>query len=73
MIGAAVSPLGAALGLFNRPKPPDPLPTATRDDTLTMIGREDTLSRRRGGAADILTSARGAEAAPASAKQLLGQ
>lgn len=68
-----ISPLGHALGLFKKVKPPSPLPVAQRDDTLRAIGTEDALMKRRGGAADILTGAGGAEAGPASAKDLLGQ
>lgn len=72
-IGTLISPIGSALGLFKKSKTPSPLPVATRDDTLRAISGEDALAKRRGGAADILTGAGGAEAGPSSAKQLLGQ
>lgn len=73
LVQTAISPVATALGLFKKPKIPSALPTATRDDTLRSIAQEDALSKRRGGAADILTGAGGAEAGPASAKDLLGQ
>jgi hypothetical protein len=72
-VGALISPVASALGLFKKPKINSPLPAATRDDTLRAIGQEDALAKRRGGAADILTGAGGAEAGPSSAKDLLGQ
>ncbi len=73
-VGALISPVASALGLFKKPpKPKSALPAATRDDTLRAISQEDKLSKRRGGAADILTGADGAEASPGSAKDLLGQ
>lgn len=70
-----LSPLGAAVGLFKKPKdPPKPLPTVSRDDVISGIARDDMLRRRRGGAADMLTGATGAEVtAPTSAKDLLGE
>lgn len=47
-----------------------PIPTATRDDAMVSI--DDELLRRRGGAADILTGATGAEAALSGGKLVLG-
>jgi hypothetical protein len=74
LVKTAISPVATALGLFKKPKAPAvPLTQATRDDTLRAIAQDDTLARRRGGAADILTGAGGAEAGPVSAKDLLGQ
>lgn len=74
VFGAFLSPVAAALGVFKKPKAAAaPMAPAARDDTLRAIAQEDALSKRRGGAADILTGAGGAEAGPASAKDLLGQ
>lgn len=70
-----VSPLAAVAGLF-KPKTQQTAtasPTLSRDDTLRSLQKDDELRRRRGGAADILTGADGAEPAPAGAKALLGQ
>lgn len=68
-----LSPLGYAAGLFKKPKkPPVAQRPATRDDVATRISQEDEMLKRRGSLADILTGDSGAEAAPASAKQLLG-
>lgn len=61
----AFSPLLAAIGL-TRPKVPKPgqQPIPTRDDARAAIDANDELARRRGGAADILSGARGVEAPP---------
>lgn len=62
-----------AIGLVpKRPKMPAPLPVPTRSNAAERA-RIDALRSRRGGAADFLTGSGGAEAAPASAKELLGQ
>ena len=52
--------------LFNKPKPPPAIQPVTRDDAMTAAERQDALLRRRGGAADIMTGALGAEPAPGS-------
>lgn len=72
VLQTAISPAATALGLFKKPKAPKALPAPGRDDTLRSIAQEDALAKRRGGAADILTGVGGAEAGPASAKDLLG-
>lgn len=69
----ALPAIFGAVGLAAKtPKVPKPLPIATRDDARGLAERERELSRRRGGAADILTGTSGAEAGPGSAKELLG-
>lgn len=68
-----LSPLGAAVGLFKKPKLPAPSPVPTRDDAARAAMRDDSLRKRRGGAADILTDAGGAEAAAPGVKTLVGQ
>jgi hypothetical protein len=63
--------------IFGKKKPkqqetiPAPLPTATRDDAQSEAEKRLELARRRGGAADIVTGAYGAEA-PAGGKTVLG-
>jgi hypothetical protein len=44
---------------------------ATRDDAREGIERDNELRRRRGGAADIITGRRGAEAAAGSTGKLV--
>lgn len=70
------APLRAVLktvGLIQTPgKPPAALPGAQRDDARAEIDREDELRRRRGGAADLVTGASGAEAPTTGGKQTLG-
>ncbi len=62
-----------ALGLVPKyPKLPAPQPVATRDDAEAQLQGADALARRRGGAADIITGAGGAEAGKGG-KPLLGQ
>jgi len=70
-----LSPIVGVASLLKKPKdPPKPLPTVSRDDVISSIAKDDMLRRRRGGAADMLTGASGAElAAPSSAKDLLGE
>ncbi|HEV2747625.1 MAG TPA: hypothetical protein VGW34_10045 [Allosphingosinicella sp.] len=64
-LGWVASPLLSAVGVINKsPKAPSPLPAATRDDARGAIADQDEIRRRRGGAADIITGAAGAEAAP---------
>lgn len=70
---ALISPLGAVVGLFKKPKLPAPAPMPTRDDAARAAMKEDNLRKRRGGAADILTGTGGAEAAATGAKTLVGQ
>lgn len=53
-------------------KPPAPLPTVTRDTARDQAMANDELLRRRGGAADILNGASGAEPAQATGKATLG-
>lgn len=57
---------------LSAPKQPTVAPIARRDDALGAIRNERRLQRRRGGAADILTSSDGAEAGPSGVKALLG-
>jgi hypothetical protein len=72
VIKTIVSPIGAALGLFGKPKAPKaplPLPTATpRANSVAM----DALANRRGAAANMRTGSTGAESS-AGKKSLLGQ
>lgn len=70
-----LSPVAGVLSLLTpkAPKLPAPLATPTRDDAAKLIENDDALRKRRGGAADILTGAGGAEAgAAATGKQTLG-
>lgn len=65
--------LGAGIkAIAGKKKKPAPvgLPPATRDDAAVSL--DDELLRRRGGAADILTGATGAEAALSGGKLVLG-
>lgn len=68
--------LGIVSNLFShKPKPqalPAPLPTATRDDALAAAEQADALRRRRGGAADMVTGAYGAEPLGGTGKATLG-
>jgi hypothetical protein len=72
-IGWVVSPLLSALGVFKGPKmkAPGPNKIPTRDDARDQADRVTELARRRGGAADIVTGAYGAEAG-AGGKTTLG-
>lgn len=54
------------------PKQPAVAPIPRRDDALAMFRSDQRMQRRRGGAADILTGANGAEAGPVGVKALLG-
>lgn len=53
------------------PELPAPIPVPSRDDARATIAAQDALRKRRGGAADILTGAGGAEAG-ATGKATLG-
>lgn len=74
-----LSPVGAAIGLFKRPKVPSPAQSVlmprgiTRNDAVDARMRDDERRRRRGVGANILTGSRGAEATTAGGKVLLGQ
>lgn len=72
-LGFLVSPLLSAIGVFKpkTPKIPSPTPIPTRDDARDAADRATELARRRGGAADIVTGAYGAEAG-AGGKTTLG-
>lgn len=58
--------LGLLAGLLHKPKAPPPVKPVTVDQAAQAAARQDELLRRRGGAADIVTGASGAEAAPAA-------
>jgi len=49
-----------------------PLPMATRDDAKARVNLSDEMLRRKGGAADIITGVRGAEAPSPGGKLVLG-
>jgi hypothetical protein len=72
---ALISPVGAALGLFGKPKAaapapgPVPLPTITPRSNAAI---SDALARRRGSAANQLIGGGGAESSAAPKKTLLG-
>lgn len=70
----ALAPIASLL--FGKKKAADPVQprtTATRDDAIAAANANDELLRRKGGAADILTSVRGAEAPSGGLKTALGQ
>jgi len=72
LLKAAISPIGAALGLFNKPKAADqpvPLPTITPRGNSAI---SDALASRRGSAANQLTGSSGAESSATAKKTLLG-
>lgn len=74
VLGFAFSPLLKLVGgLFKGPKPGEPPRPVTRDDAEEAARQRQELTRRRGGAADILTGAAGlgVEAGP-GAKATLG-
>lgn len=60
--------------LFKKNKKEDPKVArpAQRDDVAKRIAQESILRQRRGGAADLMTGAAGAEAAPPGIVSLLG-
>jgi hypothetical protein len=68
-----VSPIGAAVGLFKKPKVPGPTPIAQRDDVRPGQIAGDRLLRRRGGLVDLINGPAGVEPPAQSAKALLGQ
>ena len=53
-------------------RPPSPLRPVTRDDAAQAIIADDEARKRRGGAADILTGATGAEPVLTGGKLVLG-
>lgn len=68
-----VAGLGASLLKKKKPDAPvQPLTGATRDDAAARTAINDELLRRKGGAADILTGVRGAEAPSGGGKLVLG-
>ncbi len=74
LLGPALGLLGGVLGLggSKAATPVQQLPSATRDDAKAKANLNDELLRRKGGAADILTGAKGAEAPSAGLKATLG-
>lgn len=73
VIGKALGGILKAVGLVSTPgKPPAPLRSVTRDDAAVQIATEDELRRRKGGAADIINGAGGAEAVLSGGKLTLG-
>ncbi|NYT42312.1 hypothetical protein HZY97_16185 [Sphingomonas sp. R-74633] len=74
-IGGLVTAPLKALGIIPSAPPqlPAPTMTPTRDAARDAVAASDEIRRRRGGAADVLTSRMGAEAdAGATGKQTLG-
>lgn len=72
-IGKVLGSVLKAVGIISTPgKVPEALPTVTRDDAAAQIASDDELRKRRGGAADILNGASGAEAALSGGKLTLG-
>lgn len=72
-IGKALGSVLKAVGIVSTPgKPPSPLASVTRDDAAAQIAAQDELARRKGGAADILTGASGAEPVLSGGKLTLG-
>jgi hypothetical protein len=67
-LGLLVSPVLKAVagGIFKKPKGPAIQQPVQRDDARDAALRNDELLRRRGGAADVVTGAYGAEAGPGS-------
>jgi hypothetical protein len=66
--------LGAS-ALLSKPKAATPvqqLPGPTRDDAKAAQNLNDEMLRRKGGAADIITGVRGAEAPSSGGKTVLG-
>lgn len=49
-----------------------PIPQPTRDDAAAELMADDELRRRQGGAADIITGMRGAEAVPTAGRLVRG-
>jgi len=73
VVGKVLAAPLKAIGLVKTPgKAPAPLAAVTRDDARDMASQADELRRRRGGAADILTSSGGAELTGGTGKTTLG-
>lgn len=73
-ITAAAAVGSTAVALTSGPgKPPAPPPQVMRDDAASMIGLDDRLLLRRGGAADILNGDAGISTPLSGPKLLLGQ
>ena len=71
---ALISPLGAAVGLFNKPKAlPAPVPIATRNLAAEKAAAADSLAKRIGQRANRRTGAGGAEAKSGPKTSLLGR
>ena len=72
---ALLSPLGAAVGLFNKPKKalPAPLPVTTRNVAAERAAATDSLARRIGQKANRRTAYGGAEASSGAKTSLLGR
>lgn len=70
LLGAGVKAAAKAVAPGKKKVAAPGVPLATRDDAAATI--DDELLRRRGGAADILTGATGAEAALSGGKLVLG-
>lgn len=69
----AISPLLAVAGaLTKKPKVPGAARTPQRDDVADRMADEAQRLKRRGGAADLITGVKGAEAATGGVKSLLG-
>lgn len=72
VLKAVVSPIGAALGVFKKPKA---LPAPVAQPTITpsrSSAAADALAARRGSAANMRTGAGGAESGATAKKALLG-
>ncbi|SFR86594.1 hypothetical protein [Sphingomonas jatrophae] len=73
ILGKIIAAPLKALGIVSTPgKAPSPLPSVTRDDAVAQVAADDELRRRKGGAADIITGATGAEAPLTGGKLILG-
>lgn len=70
--GALISPLGAALGLFKKPKAVAPPPAISRNAAAEAARASDAYRRRRGAGANELVRD-GGEARSPGGKVLLGQ
>lgn len=71
-VGSVIGAPLKAIGLIPKmPKPPSATPPITRDNARDAALQNDKLMARRGGAADLLTGASGAEAGSTS-RTILG-
>ncbi len=70
-----LSPLGAAAGVFNKPKRQEqaPMPVATRNAAAERAAAADSLARRVGQKANRRTAYGGAEASTGAKTSLLGR